>query len=316
MFSTYRHNKKRNIGLLREFFSIYMAKAIVENRNHDFTMAKNLWLKYVNPKTKIYEEFQAFAALYEYSTDAREIGIELLKRTKQICEKQSQSDLDKEKTALLSEITRLPKSDNFFEQPVAGYKELATTQVLINAWRGTGTIVGNISEMVKLEEAVISNMAKEKVQIAENVIVEGNICQQNILGENKEQVDTLVLKLFFEKFNEKYGNLLNEQQSSLLKGFLFADTKKLIDGCKKLQEELVVEIDKALHSNDYQAFVKEKLRSIKEDVASSTSDVIKTNVVTEDKLAFFMSVCPLLEELRAPNNQHINESFAAARRIL
>lgn len=302
MFSTYRHNKKRNIGLLREFFSLYMAKAIVENRMSDYAKAKSLWLKYVNPKTKMYEEFQVFTTLYEYSTNAREIGLELLKRTKQICEKQSQEELDREKTMMLSEITKLPRGDKFFEQNVPGYKNLATTQVLINAWRGTGNVVGNLSEMIKLEEAVLSNMADNKKPMLEQVSFDGVADAHKVLSENKEQVDSLVFKIFLEKFNDRYGSLLSESQVTLLKGFLFSDTKQVLNGCQQVYRSINEEIGQAIRRNEFQQVVKDKLTVVREDSERVYREIVTSGNISEENLAFFMSLCPLLEELRSAEN--------------
>ena len=74
----FRHNKKRNIGLLSEFFSRYIANALVEKRYKDIEKAKNIWTEYVNPKTEIYKELSMFNALYNSSLKNKEICCSLM----------------------------------------------------------------------------------------------------------------------------------------------------------------------------------------------------------------------------------------------
>lgn len=313
MFNTYRHNKKRNIGLLREFFSRYMAKAIVENRADDFNKAKNLWIKYFNPKTKIYEEFEVFQALSEGGIARREMGIELLRRTKAVCENQKQSELDAEKTNLLAEISRLPKSADFFEQSVPNYKEHATIQVLMNAWRGTGNVVGNIAEMVKLEEATLGFMESKAATMLESKQIAAKDIEQ-IFAENRNDIDVLVLKLFVEKFNEKYTGLLSEEQSGLLSKFLVSDKSGLVSECAEIRHEAIREINISLKNSKYEQLTRENLIAVREQIESMDKE---TSNIDEDRLAFHMALLPLIEELTsADENNKTSISNMPGRRTL
>lgn len=318
MFNTYRHNKKRNVGLLREFFSRYMARAIVENRIGDFEQAKKLWVKYFNPKTKMYEEYKAYQALYDANVSSREMGIEVLKRVKNVCAKQDQSCLDKEKTSLLSEITRLNHAENFFEQNVPNYKDLATTQILINAWRGTGNIVGDITEMVKLEESVLGNLVTDAKVISEGRQANKDIESQNLLTTNKEKLDSLALKIFFEKFNEKYSSLLLKEQMELLSGYLMQNNNDVVAKCKNIAEVALKEISQALSDSLYQQTIKNKLQEVKQQIVSYSSQLTECDTISEDILAFYMSLCPLVEELRSTDDssQLNRSSDKEARRLI
>lgn len=318
MFNTYRHNKKRNVGLLREFFSRYMARAIVENRIGDFEQAKKLWVKYFNPKTKMYEEYKAYQALYDANVSSREMGIEVLKRVKSVCAKQDQSCLDKEKTSLLSEITRLNHAENFFEQNVPNYKDLATTQILINAWRGTGSIVGDITEMVKLEESVLGNLVSDAKVISEGRQANKDIESENLLASNKEKLDSLALKIFFEKFNEKYSSMLIKEQMQLLSEFLLQNDDSLIAHCKKLVDVSLKEISSALKDPTYPQTIRNKLQEVNQEILGHASELDGCSIVSEESLAFFMSLYPLLEELRSTDesNQQNRSSDKEARRLI
>lgn len=89
----FRHNKKRNIGLLSEFFSRYIANALLEKRYKDIEKAKKIWSDYVNPKTEIYKELSMFNALQSSSLQNREICYSLLENVKKHSIKQNQKSI-------------------------------------------------------------------------------------------------------------------------------------------------------------------------------------------------------------------------------
>ena len=100
----FRHNKKRNVGLLSEFFARYIAKALLEKRFDDIEKAKSVWNKFVNPKTEIYKEFSYFNSLQNSSLKNREIAFNLLETVKHKTKKQNQKKLDEEKSRFIDEI--------------------------------------------------------------------------------------------------------------------------------------------------------------------------------------------------------------------
>ena len=75
--------------------------------------------------------------------------------------------------------------------------------------------------------ATIGQLFSVKTPVKTRVILESNIIEEMTSQEetmNVEPVDNLVLKVFVEKFNEKYDTLLEEQKDLLFKYiFSFAD---------------------------------------------------------------------------------------------
>ena len=93
----FKHNKKRNIGLISEFFSRYIAEAFIDERHDDIAKARQLWEKHVHPKSATYTELQVFNALHESNLKSKEIAFSMLEKAKAVCKKQSQLKLDEEK---------------------------------------------------------------------------------------------------------------------------------------------------------------------------------------------------------------------------
>ena len=153
----FKHNKKRNIGLISEFFSRYIAEAFIDERHDDIAKARQLWEKHVHPKSATYTELQVFNALHESNLKSKEIAFSMLEKAKAVCKKQSQLKLDEEKASLINEVSSILGDKSFFDRSVPDYKTFASVQVLMNAWRGTG-FKGSISEMAQLEEMILEHI--------------------------------------------------------------------------------------------------------------------------------------------------------------
>ena len=147
-----KHNKKRNTGLLYEFFTRYIGKAILDNRDSDIVKSKSLLKKHFNRGTDLYKELKLFKALTESKISSREQALHLINRVREAVKYQSQARLDLEKTSLIHEINSNLNADLFFEEAIQNYKQLGTIQVLLNTWRDETLKESAIGETVFLED--------------------------------------------------------------------------------------------------------------------------------------------------------------------
>lgn len=283
----FKHNKKRNIGLISEFFSRYIAEAFIDNRHEDIIKARKLWQKHINPNSGLYAELNVFNALYESNIKSKEVAFSMLQNAKEICKTQSQKQLDEEKAVLLNEISNNLGDKKFFERSVPDYKSYASVQVLMNAWRGTG-IKGNISDIAQLEEMLLEHIIKEKTK--------PNIDVSNI---TKTEVDNLVLKLMTEKFNEKYNSLLNDTQKNIVGLYILSQknaetTDKLVSLLENLKSVTLKSLRAPLMTENFDRSLKNKLGDIVSLLESS--DVKNIN---DETITFYMSIAKLKEELES-----------------
>lgn len=233
----FRHNKKRNIGLLSEFFSRYIANALLEKRYKDIEKAKKIWSDYVNPKTEIYKELSMFNALQSSSLQNREICYSLLENVKKHSIKQNQKVLDEEKSRLINAINLHLKDPKFFDREIPNYKEYANVQILMNSWRGIG-FKGSLTEVAQLEDNVLQNMLHEKKQVSQ---------KPDALEMTNDDIDGLVLKIMTEKTNAKFAKVLNLRQQQIIKLYVLSERnqdteqklKSLLESIRKTSEESI-----------------------------------------------------------------------------
>lgn len=283
----FKHNKKRNIGLISEFFSRYIAEAFIDGRHDDISKARQIWEKHIHPKSATYVELQVFNALHESNLKSKEIAFSMLEKAKGICKKQSQQKLDEEKNSLLNEVSNVLGDKRFFDRSIPDYKSYASVQVLMNAWRGIG-FKGSISDMANLEEMVLEHIIAFKAKP-----------EFDASNLTSTEIDSLVIKLMTEKFNAKYNGLLNENQKNIVS--LYMLSQKDIDNGNKLQnllEGLKTSTLKALKSPVMLEGIDKTLKSKLGDIVTLLENSDLTNI-NDDTITFYMSVAKLKEEMES-----------------
>jgi hypothetical protein len=287
----FKHNKKRNIGLLSEFFSRYIANALIEKRYKDIDKAKKIWTEFCNSNSEIHKELTMFNALYSSNLKSREIGFSLLENVKKACKTQNQRRLDEEKSRLIDAITLQLKDPKFFDREIPEYKNYANVQILMNSWRGIG-FKGSINEISQLEDTVLQEMLTEKKTINESSVP--------ALEMTNEDIDGLVIKLMTEKANEKFERTLTSGQQQLVKLYVLAgksqDTerklKSLMESIRNTTETSILESLKNPKNIDNK--VSQKLEKVLGMLKEESN-----KAVSDDSIMFHMTLDKLKEELKS-----------------
>lgn len=285
-----KHNKKRNIGLLSEFFSRYIGEAFLDGRHNDIKKAKIIWEKHVHPNSETFKELQMFNALHDTNIGSKELALSLFERTRHICKNQKQNLLDKEKEQLINEVNLTLNDKHFFEKNITDYKSYASVQVLMNAWRGTG-FKGNLSELISLEETVLNHVLKQKKDVS-------SIDASDITAE---QVDSLVLKLMTEKFNAKYSYILNETQKNIISLYTLSErnetkTKELAAILENLRVNTINILKKPVLVESFELPLRKKINDILHLLETEYANVTNHN---DEQITFYLSVAKLKEEMES-----------------
>jgi hypothetical protein len=154
-----KHNKKRNCGLLAEFFAQHMAECLVSKKHNKVGIAKNIWDKHVKKGTELQKEIQLFRALYETKLRNEEIALELLKNARKNAKQINSEKLEKEKTELIQEIQKEIRDPRFFNKSIEDYTTYATIQILLNSWIEKPLTEGVINPAItELQDLVLSHI--------------------------------------------------------------------------------------------------------------------------------------------------------------
>jgi hypothetical protein len=283
-----KHNKKRNAGLLNEFFARYMAKAIIEKRDGDLAKAKELFTKHFHQGTDLHRELKMFNALFETKLVSRNAAVSLMDQVKQGCKLQSQAKVDLEKSALLHEINVHLGDPSFFDQEISGYRDYATIQVLMNYWRG-GLLTEHLSEAAQLEDKLIQ-LLTSKSTVQEN---------KEVLQMTNQDVDGLVVNIMTEKLNKKFSSALNETQKKILQLYVFSKDDSsmkntLVEFLEGLRQKTLTEIHRALETSTDAKKVEGKLQEVRTMLQEDYRDTAKLD---DQMVTFYMTVSKLEEEL-------------------
>jgi hypothetical protein len=192
-----------------------------------------------------------------------------------------------EKTALLHEINQTFGECNFFDQEIAEYRDYATIQVLLNHWRGR-VLTENLSEVAQLEDKLLTRLISSPV-----------LSESKSLNMQESEVDGLVVNLMVQKFNQKFGNTMNEEQKKLLRLYVFSkdnepSRQELVGLLEQLKEKYSKMLKTALLENKGIEKIRPKLEEVKQMIEETYKD---TSNLTDPLVTFYLSMSKLNEEL-------------------
>lgn len=197
-----KHNKKRNTAILYEILTQQFTQAIInKDAQRKNRIAKTL-KKYFKQGTVLAEELELYKALYETKGLKRDLCERLVLEVSQAhATSVDRNVVYQKQSELISEINR-EISPEAFKTFIPNYKSLAS----------------------------IAQLFSSEVTIKSKVLLEQNLIElmSETEDEKKEEllpIDNIVYNKFVERFNEKYGDSLLEEQKELISNYIssFAD---------------------------------------------------------------------------------------------
>jgi len=291
------HNKKRNVGLLNDFFARHIAKALVEQNHSGIEKASNLYKKYFGPKTQIGKEWQLFRSLYETNVTSKEIAIRLFERVKSASETLQGQVLESEKTKLIHEINSVLGDKDFFKRSVNDYRLQASIQVLLNNWREK-KLTESLGEVANIENLVLEHMV-----VAKTPATNSSVYLEMDNGQINEEIDSLVVGLMSEKFNTKYNVELLDEQRQIVSKYVFAsdlsskeDLTKMLDEVRTKTLTLVNSAlsKKKIGDEDLSEHLSKKFVGIKNLLLNEYKNTANLN---DETVTFYMTLIKLQKEL-------------------
>lgn len=286
-----KHQKKRNSLLLYEFLVHTISRALVEDDKQKSSTALKILRRYFKPGTEIYKEFRLMHALMKTTVSSEHVAASILSEAKIAVTAFDSAKLDREKSLLIRSINHTINDENFYDQHVSEYRELATIQMLINEWSASSK---DLLSQAQYEDQVMTHLTTVKP-----------VAEDSTISEDSSGTARLLMKVMSKKLNEKYADVLNEQQKSLIKAYTYStaseDETSIRLKLEEIRESVMTLIDSysiSMNQNDMAKnsyeFLKVKLDETKNALLIENFDSIDDDMVTR-----FMLYSNLKDELES-----------------
>lgn len=281
----FKHNKKRNIGLLTEFVSQHISHCVLAQDEKGVDKAIVLWKNALRPGTEMNKEFLAFKALHGSKFKNKEIALKLMEQVKSHVKKLDNKKLETEKNAFIQNVNFKLNDPEFWNRSINEYKELASIQILLNYWKSNETLLESASDIASLEETVLSWLLREKKE---------NEGDPSCLSMTQDDINGLAYQIMTNKFNSKYETSLNEDQKQIIKLFFGGSQehqKQLVSKLEEIKSKALRIFEDAKSNEEFKKPLLEKLSSIK-----SILDEYDTSSINEATIKMYMIVSKFEKE--------------------
>ena len=276
------HNKKRNVGILYEQLLRKVSSAMVDKDQHTAEKTVTILKKHFKPGTQLYGEFRVFNALVKTKVSSESLACRILDEAKKAARDHDPIKLRAEKSALIKEINYKLADPKFYNQRVKDYRSYATIQQLMNCWRRPEEDI-DITRVSQYENSTVEwLMADHK--------------SQTLKDHRNPDVNSLTVKIMTEKFNKKYGAVLNEDQGEIIRRYTLTDTAK---GKGEFTSYLNTVKSNTLASlQKYSRLCENRVLNKKMSIVVENIESFNPATVDDDSLAKFLLLSKLGQEIK------------------
>ena len=278
--ATFKHNKKKNLLLLWEFFSYYMADAILENKNVE--SAKNVVSKYLFANKQLKTEFELVKSLLEIKgLKSPDVAAKTLRKLEEVAKQINLEECEGAKNKLLAELARIDDS-KFYSRKINSefFRNAALAHTLVSYWAGLPGV--SLLEAARLEDHFIENFQN---------VPEEKVLKEDLLELEKEDIDNLVVHVMNKKFNDIYMKEFNDIQRAILKEWVF------------VQDKPDVNLDGEISFAD-------KLKMIREETKSFLTNT-KKDAMDKHQESFVAVLDEALAKIVEADNKPIDDNLVA-----
>lgn len=212
----YKHNKKKNSCVVYEQLLTLAARLASQQKSNEFDYVVGVTKRFFGPGTAVGREKKVLQSIVE-STCSQDEAEELISEALREAQVIDLQRLEREKVALINEINA-KIGPELFKIPIKNYKIYASAQILVNESRNNFEHT-TPEERVRVKRVLKENLAKKQEE------------------EQLPEVDNFTYKVLINKFNQKYGPFINEDQKKILSAWI----KYLITEDKRVIEPILVE---------------------------------------------------------------------------
>ena len=186
-----KHNKKRNTAFIYEALVKEVTKSTVSNKHRRSSAAVGILKKHFAKGTTLYTEMQLYNTILETRNIQPAVAERLLQETKAARSNVNDKVLFAAQSQVIAAINK-SLGQNVWSNFVPNFKTLASISSIFNKR-------SSVKQKVLFEQALVDHMS-QKVSTTHS---------------NLKSIDNLAYRSFIKKFNDKYGDLLQEQKELL-----------------------------------------------------------------------------------------------------
>jgi hypothetical protein len=200
-----KHNKKRNTAFLFETIVRELTRSAIRKDTVSISTCKEILKEHFSAGTVLHRELRLYQALCEthgLSKHSAEKLLQEIRTSHRDLMSEASRRVFTEQSAVIDKINK-SVSKNAFSNFIPQYKNIATVYQIFN---------GGVSpeRRVLLEDIICESLSTSPALIS---------------AKPDPAVDSLIMKNFVKKFNDRYGKSLQTEQSKLLNNYVlsFAD---------------------------------------------------------------------------------------------
>tara|TARA_R100000664_G_C2757418_1_gene145649 strand:+ start:370 stop:1182 length:813 start_codon:yes stop_codon:yes gene_type:complete len=217
-----RHNKKRNTAFVFETLMREATIAILKGDKDRKAAVLDIVKRHFKSGSDLKKHYECYRSLYENQGLDADTSRKILTEAKISMRLIDPHGLFKQQSALINDINK-ELSSSVFGNFVPNYKTIAT-----------------------IDQIFSDKVSPKNRVMLENTLVE-SMCGNTGTPEDAEEIDSITLRFFTDKFNEKYSTTLTEEQKQLLSYYITSFSDNSV-GLKSFLNEEIVRLKNALTS--------------------------------------------------------------------
>lgn len=279
----FKHNKKRNSGLLYEFLVRKITESLLEKDQKSYKTSYNILKKYFSEGSPLREEKNIFDVVFNNVGKVdKDTAKEIVRAIVEESRSTSRRLLDIKKSNLIKEVHKAFGKQFFSNFRIDDYKTYASIQLLINHSRNQGLVES--VDRIQLENTIVNCLMRNEEQ------------KENVVGG----IDFFTYKLALKKFDDKYSNGLNEGQRKILKAYIKSFFSKDENYFPSFIKEEISDIKNTLVFHSKENFLKEDSEMKKKyETAIKKLDGFEVCEVNEEMVENLMLFRKLVEEINS-----------------
>jgi len=202
---TFKHNKKRDCGLVYEFLVRKLSQTMVNKDQKSYQLTMEILRKYYGEGTPMAEERELFDVIKNTRGVTESAARRILAEIQRHAQGLDAKKIDIKKSNLIKEINYTFGKSFFSEYRIPEYRLLASIQMVLDAARTQNRLTESVQK-IQLEEGLVRYMTTR-----------GSFSEATT---QRSEVDAVVMAMVAKRFNEKYSSALNKNQKLLLEKYI------------------------------------------------------------------------------------------------